>query len=97
MWSPQWIRHCVTEGGSCYRKKKLSIEISICIEDINRYEYFTSGYDSPSMDWVMGMVQICFLEARRSLLHVCWCNGGVKWRSNFEWWSQARKFMVIDS
>lgn len=40
----------MAEGGSCYRKKKLSIEIKICIEAINRYEYFTSGYDAASMD-----------------------------------------------
>jgi len=54
MWSPQWIRHSVTEGGSCYREKKeLGIEINICIEDINRYEYFTSGYGALSIDWVI--------------------------------------------
>ena len=85
------------EAESCCRKKKeLGIEINICIEDINGYEYFTNGCGAPSIDWVISYVQMCFLVARR-LLHFCWSNGGVKWRSNFAGWSQARKFIVTDS
>ena len=52
---------------------------------------------TPSMHWVMSIVQMCWLDVCRGLAHVCWSSAGLKCRSKMQLWSQAKKLITVDS